>query len=58
MDTRDHMESYMVALFPFWPVGMAVAKFDVLEKTTNEAKRIQHGYPGHALTAVHIIFDL
>jgi len=31
------MESYLASLFPVWSAGMALEKFDILEKTTDEA---------------------
>jgi hypothetical protein len=43
MVTANHLESYLVALLPFWPIGVGLAKSDLLEKTADE-KNSQCGF--------------
>ncbi|HEY5773957.1 MAG TPA: hypothetical protein VIS75_15075 [Chitinophagaceae bacterium] len=35
MNHSNYLESYMASLFSFWSTRMVMAKFDLLEKTTN-----------------------
>jgi hypothetical protein len=39
MGTSDHLEPYLVALFPLWSAGVGMEKFDVLEETTDEKNK-------------------
>jgi hypothetical protein len=43
MGTSNYLEPYMVAFFPFWSVGVGMAQFDLLEKTTDEKIKYQRG---------------
>src|SRR6187402_2657445 len=49
MDHSNYLESYLASLFPLWSIRMALAKLDLLEKTTIQKKQLFNRYNGNGV---------